>query len=145
MSLPTASCTISSRRGRGPPCRAARPARSRPSVAFVVSSWLGLDTGDYSFGYVAGWGEGKNLSELRASLDEIRGAALGIIGGMEQKMAENRETEGLERVRAIEHEPDAACGNCPSARPSPGGRPPATTARRASPTGPIGERRGAAS
>ena len=69
----------------------------------------GLDTGDYSFGYVAGWSEGKNLSELRASLDEIRGAAHGIIGGMEQKMAENRETEGPERVRAIEHEPDAAC------------------------------------
>lgn len=58
---------------------------------------------------MAGWSEGKNLSELRASLDEIRGAAHGIIGGMERKMAENRETEGLERVRAIEHEPDAAC------------------------------------
>lgn len=78
------------------------------SVAFVVSSWLGLDTGDYSFGYVAGWSEGKDLSELRASLDEIRGAAHDIIGGMEQKMAESREAEGLERVRALEHEPDAA-------------------------------------
>ena len=52
---------------------------------------------------------GKDLSELRASLDEIRGAAHGIIGSMEQKMAENRESEGLERVRALEHKPDAAC------------------------------------
>lgn len=97
-------------KGEGPalPGRATREVQAE-SVAFVVSSWLGLDTGDYSFGYVAGWSEGKNLSELRASLDEIRGAAHGIIGGMERKMAENRETEGLERVRAIEHEPDAAC------------------------------------
>lgn len=94
--------------GAALPGRATREVQAE-SVAFVVSSWLGLDTGDYSFGYVAGWSEGKNLSELRASLDEIRGAAHGIIGGMEQKMAENRETEGLERVRALEHEPDAAC------------------------------------
>ena len=95
--------------GEGPalPGRATREVQAE-SVAFVVSSWLGLDTGDYSFGYVAGWSEGKDLSELRASLDEIRGAAHGIIGGMEQKMAENREAEGLERVRALEHEPDAA-------------------------------------
>lgn len=97
-------------KGEGPalPGRATREVQAE-SVAFVVSSWLGLDTGDYSFGYVAGWSEGKDLSELRASLDEIRGAAHGIIGGMEQRMAENRETEGLERVRALEHEPDAAC------------------------------------
>lgn len=96
--------------GEGPalPGRATREVQAE-SVAFIVSSWLGLDTGDYSFGYVAGWSEGKDLSELRASLDEIRGAAHGIIGSMEQKMAENRESEGLERVRALEHKPDAAC------------------------------------
>lgn len=96
--------------GEGPalPGRATREVQAE-SVAFIVSSWLGLDTGDYSFGYVAGWSEGKDLSELRASLDEIRGAAHGIIGSMEQKMAENREAEGLERVRALEHKPDAAC------------------------------------
>ena len=94
--------------GTALPGRATREVQAE-SVAFVVSSWLGLDTGDYSFGYVAGWSEGKDLSELRASLDEIRGAAHDIIGGMEQKMAESREAEGRERVRALEHEPDAAC------------------------------------
>ena len=94
--------------GAALPGRATREVQAE-SVAFVVSSWLGLDTGDYSFGYVAGWSEGKDLPELRASLDEIRGAAHDIIGGMEQKMAESREAEGLERVRALEHEPDAAC------------------------------------
>ena len=94
--------------GTALPGRATREVQAE-SVAFVVSSWLGLDTGDYSFGYVAGWSEGKDLSELRASLDEIRGAAHGIIGGMEQKMAESREAEELERVCALEHEPDGAC------------------------------------
>ena len=94
--------------GTALPGRATREVQAE-SVAFVVSSWLGLDTGDYSFGYVAGWSEGKDLSELRASLDEIRGAAHDIIGCMEQKMAESREEEGLERVRALEREPDAAC------------------------------------
>ena len=70
--------------GEGPalPGRATREVQAE-SVAFVVSSWLGLDTGDYSFGYVAGWSEGKNLSELRASLDEIRGAAHGAEDGRE--------------------------------------------------------------
>ncbi len=88
---------------------------------------------------------GQEPSELRASLDEIRGAAHGIIGGMEQRMAENRETEGLERVRALEHEAGRSLGACPSAaiarKASAWRRPRA----RASPTGPIGERRGAAS
>ena len=95
--------------GEGPalPGRATREVQAE-SVAFIVSSWLGLDTGDYSFGYVAGWSEGKDLSELRASLDEIRGAAHGIIGSMEQKMAESREAEGLERALALDREPAAA-------------------------------------
>ena len=47
--------------GTALPGRATREVQAE-SVAFVVSSWLGLDTGDYSFGYVAGWSEGKNLS-----------------------------------------------------------------------------------
>lgn len=91
------------------PSRATREVQAE-SVAFVVSSWLGLDTGDYSFGYVAGWSGGRELSELRASLDEIRGAAHGIIGGIEARMAELREAEAPERARALghEHEPAAA-------------------------------------
>ena len=49
------------------------------SVAFVVASHYGLDTGDYSFGYVASWASGRELDELKASMDAIRKAAHSII------------------------------------------------------------------
>lgn len=49
------------------------------SVAFVVASHYGLDTGGYSFGYVAGWASGRELEELKASMDTIRETSHGII------------------------------------------------------------------
>lgn len=54
------------------------------SVAFVVCNYLGIDTSDYSFGYVAGWSEGKELKELSASMEVIRKTASEIIKGLEQ-------------------------------------------------------------
>ena len=41
------------------------------SVAYVVCRALGLDTSDYSFGYVAGWSHDRELKSLKASLDAI--------------------------------------------------------------------------
>ena len=41
------------------------------SIAYVVCRGLGLDTDDYSFGYVAGWSREKELKELKDSLDII--------------------------------------------------------------------------
>ena len=38
------------------------------SIAFVVSEILGLDTSDYSFGYIASWSGGKELNELQQSV-----------------------------------------------------------------------------
>lgn len=49
------------------------------SVAFVVASHYGLDTGGYSFGYVASWASGRELEELKASMGAIRETAHGII------------------------------------------------------------------
>ena len=49
------------------------------SVAFVAASHYGLDTGGYSFGYIAGWASGRELDELKASIDAIRETAHGII------------------------------------------------------------------
>lgn len=48
------------------------------SVAYTVCSMLGLDTSDYSFGYIAGWSGGKDLKELTASMEVIRKTAKGI-------------------------------------------------------------------
>lgn len=56
------------------------------SVAYVVCQHYGIDTSDYSFGYVAGWSEGKELAELKASLGTIRDAAAEIITGVDERL-----------------------------------------------------------
>lgn len=58
------------------------------SVAFVVCSHFGLDTGDYSFGYIGTWSSGKELPELKSSLQTIRSEANGIIMEMESHLSE---------------------------------------------------------
>ena len=49
------------------------------SVAYVVCQYYGIDTSDYSLAYVAGWSRGKELAELKASLDVIHTTAGEII------------------------------------------------------------------
>ena len=49
------------------------------SIAYVVSSFFGLDTSDYSFGYIAGWSSGKDVRELKSSLEVIRNTSNDII------------------------------------------------------------------
>lgn len=49
------------------------------SVAYIVSNYLGIDTSEYSFGYVAGWSTGKDVKELKESLDVIQKTASKII------------------------------------------------------------------
>ena len=53
------------------------------SISFCVTSWLGIDTSDYSFGYVAGWSAGKELKELQTKMEIIRSTAHTIISGIE--------------------------------------------------------------
>lgn len=56
------------------------------SVAFTVCQYYGINTSDYSFGYIGGWSSGKNLKELKASLETIRQTAQIIISGVDQKL-----------------------------------------------------------
>lgn len=56
------------------------------SVAYTVCSYYGLDTSDYSFGYIAGWSEGKELTELKASMDVIRKTSGQIIDSIDQQI-----------------------------------------------------------
>lgn len=48
------------------------------SVAYTVCSMLGLDTSDYSFGYVAGWSSTREIKELNESMEVIRKTAKDI-------------------------------------------------------------------
>ena len=52
------------------------------SVAYTVCAYYGLDTSDYSFGYVAGWSKDKEAKELAASMEVIRKTAKEIIEGI---------------------------------------------------------------
>lgn len=58
------------------------------SVAYVVCQHLGINTADYSFGYVAGWSDGKEVPELKASLQTIRNAAAELISDIDEKVEE---------------------------------------------------------
>lgn len=57
------------------------------SVAYTVCTFLGLDTSDYSFGYVAGWSEGREVKELNKSMEVIRKTASTIIDKLEEAAA----------------------------------------------------------
>lgn len=54
------------------------------SIAYAVCNYMGLDTSDWSFGYIAGWSEGKELKELQTSMDVIRKTAGTIIEKLEE-------------------------------------------------------------
>ena len=61
------------------------------SVAYAVCQHYGLDTSEYSFGYVAGWSSGRELAELKASLEVIRSAAHELISALDEHLAELRQ------------------------------------------------------
>lgn len=89
------------------PEQAERPDRSTrevqaESVAYTVCQHFGLDTSDYSSGYVAGWSSGRDIKELKASLETIRTAASELISEIEGHFAE------LQAQHTAEQEQDAA-------------------------------------
>ena len=77
------------------------------SVAYTVCQHYGLDTSDYSFGYVAGWSSGKELAELRGSLETIRSTAAEMINAIDGHFAELQKAQEKEQAQP-QHE-----GNTP--------------------------------
>ena len=69
------------------------------SIAFTVCSALGIDTSDYSFPYVASWASGKELKELKNSMDTIRLTAADFLEKLETAVAER----SVERMTAMEY------------------------------------------
>ena len=58
------------------------------SIAFTVYNHFSIDTSDYSVGYIAGWSNGKDMKELKSSLDTIRRTASELITGIEEQLRE---------------------------------------------------------
>ena len=73
------------------------------SVAYAVCQHYGLDTSDYSFGYVAGWSSGKDLKELKASLETIRATAHELITTIDGHLAQLQQQR-----QAQQEQPQAA-------------------------------------
>ena len=70
------------------------------SIAYTVCQHFGIDTSEYSFGYIAGWSSGKEMTELKSSLDTIRRTASEMISGIEVHLQE------LQKDRVVEQEQD---------------------------------------
>ena len=73
------------------------------SVAYTVCQHFGVDTSDYSFGYIAGWSSGRDTKELRSSMDTIRRTASELITGIEEQLQE------LQRNREVSQEQTKEC------------------------------------
>lgn len=88
-----------------PPEQQERPSRrtrevEAESIAYTVCQHFGLDTSDYSFGYVAGWSSDKDIKELKASLETIRATASELIteiDGHFRELQQQREAAQQER------------------------------------------------
>ena len=68
------------------------------SIAFTVCRHFGIDTSEYSFSYIAGWSSGRDMKELKSSLDTIRRTSSELITGIEEQLRE------LQRDREIMQE-----------------------------------------
>jgi len=68
------------------------------SIAYTVCNHFGLDTSDYSFGYIAGWSGKKEMEALKKSLDTIRKTSAEIINGIEDKYTELQKHKNTEKV-----------------------------------------------
>lgn len=80
------------------------------SVAYTVCQRYGIETSDYSFGYIAGWSTGKETKELKSSLDTIRKTAAEMIEGIDAKLkvllAEKAQSEEKAAEAPVEAVPE---------------------------------------
>ena len=84
------------------------------SVAYAVCQHYGLDTSDYSFGYVARWSSGNDLKELKASLETIRATAHELITTIDGHLAQLQKERQAQLEQAAEQpDPDSAFSKLP--------------------------------
>ena len=69
------------------------------SIAYTICQHYGLDSSDYSFSYVAGWSSGKEVKELKASLERIRSAADEMITSIDKALDKQAKREQARTAR----------------------------------------------
>jgi hypothetical protein len=72
------------------------------SVAYTVCQHYGIETSDYSFGYIAGWSTGRETAELKASLETIRSAASDLIEKIDGHLLDLQKEKTKDRESAKE-------------------------------------------
>ena len=66
------------------------------SVSYAVCQYFGIETAENSFGYIAAWSQGKELKELRASLETINKISSELITGIEKHYREICKERGIQ-------------------------------------------------
>ena len=74
------------------------------SVSYAVCQYFGIETGENSFGYIATWSQGKELKELRASLETINKTASELITDVDRNFAEICKERGIDPKALPEQE-----------------------------------------
>ena len=91
------------------------------SIAYTVCQHYGLDTSDYSFGYVAGWSSGRELAELKSSLEIIKSTAAKLIEAIDGHFAEIQKEQAKGQAQAqpeaVTEPPETPAPEQPEAAP----------------------------
>ena len=77
------------------------------SISYAVCQYYGIETGDNSFGYIASWSEGKELKELRASLETINRTASELISTIDYHYREICKERGIDPKTLTEQTAEA--------------------------------------
>ena len=89
------------------------------SISYAVCQYFGIETGENSFGYIAHWSQGKDLKELRASLETINKTSGELISNIERHYKELCKERGIDLTAAPEPERDPMEQLVPEAEPDP--------------------------
>ena len=74
------------------------------SISYAVCQYFGIQTGENSFGYIASWSKGKELKELRASLETINKTSCELINNIERHYKEICKERGIDLTAKQEPE-----------------------------------------
>ena len=76
------------------------------SISYAVCQYYGIQTGENSFGYIANWSQGKELPELRASLETINKTAGELINDIDRHYKVICKERGIDLTAALEPQLD---------------------------------------
>ncbi len=73
------------------------------SISYAVCKYYGIETSENSFGYIASWSQGKELKELRSSLETISKTSGELISDIDRHYKEICKERGIDLTAEQEH------------------------------------------